>query len=97
MWLEEQGCHDTVQNAWKAISSDPPMTKVMLNVVTCKTQLQAWSKKSFFNVLSMLSEKKKNLKEAEESATKGGNVDFFLQLKAEVAELLRVEEKMWQQ
>ena len=45
----------------------------------------------------MLSEKKKNVKEVEESATKGGNVDFFLQLKAEVAELLRVEEKMWQQ
>ncbi|KAK7845466.1 hypothetical protein CFP56_009236 [Quercus suber] len=47
--------------------------------------------------LNTLLEKKKNLKEAKESATKGGSVDFFLQLKAEVAELLRVEEKMWQQ
>ena len=28
---------------------------------------------------------------------KGGSVEFFLQLKGEVAELLRVEEKMWQQ
>lgn len=27
----------------------------------------------------------------------GGSIDFFLQLKGEVAELLRVEEKMWQQ
>ena len=73
------------------------MSKVMLNVGTCKTQLQAWSKKSFCNIVSTLLEKKKNLKEAEESALKGGNVDFFLQLKAEVAELLRLEEKMWHQ
>ena len=28
---------------------------------------------------------------------KGGSVELFLQLKGEVAELLRVEEKMWQQ
>ena len=28
---------------------------------------------------------------------KGGSVEFFLQLKTEVADLLRVEEKMWQQ
>ena len=27
----------------------------------------------------------------------GGSIEFFLQLKGEVAELLRVEEKMWQQ
>ena len=56
-----------------------------------------WSKKYFGNVVNTLSEKRKSLKIAEESATKGGSVDFFLQLKAEVAELLRVEEKMWQQ
>lgn len=71
------------------------MSKVMLNVDMCKTQLQAWSKQNFCNVVSTLSEKKKNLKKAEESAMKGRSVDFFLQLKAEVANLLRVEEKMW--
>jgi len=36
------------------------------------------------------------LKEAEEAAVKGGSVKFFLQLKSEVANLLRLEEKMWQ-
>ena len=97
MWLEEQGCHDTVKNAWKAISTNPSMSKVMMNFDTCKSQLRVWSKKSFGNVVNTLSEKRKNLKIAEESATKGGSVEFFLQLKAEVAELLRVEEKMWQQ
>ena len=51
----------------------------------------------YSNVVSTLLEKKKNLKEAEEFALKGGNVVFFLQLKAEVAELLRLEEKMWHQ
>ena len=95
MWLEEQGRHDTIKNTWKAISADPPMSKVMMNVDTCKSQLRVWSKKSFGNVVNTLSEKRKNLKLAEESATKGGSVEFFLQLKAKVAELLRVEEKMW--
>ena len=93
MWLEEQGCHDTVKNAWKAISADLPMSKVMMNVDTCKSQLRVWSKKSFGNVVNTLSKKRKNLKIAEESTTKGGSVEFFLQLKTEVAELLRVEEK----
>ena len=73
------------------------MPRVMMNVDTCKTQLRDWSKKSFGNVVSTLAEKKKNLKLAEEVATKGGSVEFFLQLKIEVADLLRVEEKMWQQ
>ena len=95
MWLEEQGRHDTIKNTWKAISADPPMSKVMMNVDTCKSQLRVWSKKSFGNVVNTLSEKRKNLKLAEESAMKGGSVEFFLQLKAKVAELLRVEEKMW--
>ena len=59
------------------------MSKVMLNVGTCKTQLQAWSKKSFCNIVStLLEKKKKNLKEAEESALKGGNVDFFSPVKS---------------
>ena len=97
MWLEEQGCHETVKNAWKAISADPPMSKVMMNVNSCKSQLRVWSKKSFGNVVNTLAEKRKCLKIAKEFATKGGSVDFFLQLKAKVAELLRVEEKMWQQ
>ena len=37
------------------------------------------------------------MKEAEEAAVKGGSVEFFLELKYEVADLLRLEEKMWQQ
>ena len=73
------------------------MSKVMMNVNSCKSQLRVWSKKSFGNVVNTLAEKRKCLKIAEEFATKGGSVDFFLQLKAKVAELLRVEEKMWQQ
>lgn len=36
IWLEEQGCHDTVKKAWKSISSDPPMPRVMLNVDSCR-------------------------------------------------------------
>ena len=97
MWLEKQGYHDTVKRVWRAVSSDPPMSRVIQNVDTCKNQLQVWSKKEFCNVVNKLSEKKKILKKAEEATVKGGSVEFFLQLKGEVAELLRMEEKMWQQ
>ena len=97
MWLEKQGCHDTVKRAWKAISLEPPMSRVIQNVDTCKTQLKAWNKKDFCNVVNTLMEKKKILKKAEEVVVNGGSIEFFLQLKGEVAELLRVEEKMWHQ
>ena len=45
----------------------------------------------------MLSEKKKLLKEAEVATTRGKNVEVFLQLKSKMNDLLRLEEKMWQQ
>ncbi|XP_075641969.1 uncharacterized protein LOC142613491 [Castanea sativa] len=89
MWIDEQGCHDTAKSAWEAIFVDPPITGVMQNVDTCKTQLQAWSKKSFCNVVNTLSGRKKNLKKAEEAAVKGGSVEFFLQLKAEASQQFR--------
>ena len=41
--------------------------------------------------------KKKLLQAAELEAAQGRNVDFFMQLKGEVSDLLRLEEKMWQQ
>lgn len=41
--------------------------------------------------------KKKLLQAAKVEATKGKNVELFLQLKSEVSDLLRLEEKMWQQ
>lgn len=44
------------------------------------------------NVSNMLKEKKLSLKKAEAEAIKGGRMDFFLQLKSEVNDLLRMEE-----
>ena len=82
MWLEEQGCHETVKKAWKAIVADPPMSKVMLNVDECKSQLHVWSKKSFGNIVNTLLEKRKSLKIAEDSASKGRSVDFFSSVKS---------------
>ena len=58
------------------------MSKVMMNVDSCKSQLRVWSKKSFGNVVNTLSEKRKSLKIAEESATKGRSVDFFSSIKS---------------
>ena len=49
------------------------------------------------NISRSLMEKKKMLGKAEAAAIQGGSVDFFLQLKSEVNDLLRMEEQMWQQ
>lgn len=49
------------------------------------------------NITRTSVDKKKSLQQAEDAAVKGGNVDFFLQLKTEVNDLLRLEEKLWQQ
>ena len=43
-----------------------------------------------------ISEKKKDwLNVAEREATQGKNVEKFLKLKSNIAELLRLDEKMW--
>lgn len=49
------------------------------------------------NITRTSVDKKKSLQQAEDAAVKGGNVDFFRQLKTEVNDLLRLEEKLWQQ
>lgn len=97
MWLEDDGCHDTVAVAWSINPEGSPMFKVVEKINTCQKKLRGWSKKNFCNVSRTLSEKKKSMKAVEELAVQGGDVDFFLQLKEEVQTLLRQEEKMWQQ
>ncbi|XP_030963604.1 uncharacterized protein LOC115984727 [Quercus lobata] len=96
-WLEKEGCHDTVARSWVAIQSDSPVASVVGNIDRCQVKLKKWSKNSVGNIARTLVDKKKMLSKAEVVAIQGGSVDFFLQLKFEVNEFLRMEEQMWQQ
>ena len=97
MWLENRGCYDTVKSTWERAAMGSPMVKVMSKIEACQQSLTQWSKHSFCIVSTELMGKKKLLQTAELEAAQGRNVDFFMQLKGEVSDLLRLEEKMWQQ
>ena len=77
MWLERQGCHDTVKRVWRAVYSDPPMSRVIQNVHTGKTQLQVWSKKEFCNVVNTLSNKKKDFEKSGKGSSEGWKCRVF--------------------
>ena len=97
MWLENRGCHDTVVEVWDRAVSSSPMAAVVSKLEACQYKLMQWSKHSFCNVFVELKEKRKLLQAAEREAAQGKNTEVLMQLKSEVSELLRLEEKMWQQ
>ena len=97
IWLENRGCYDTVKGTWELAATGSPMATVMSKIEACQRSLTQWSKHSFCNVSAELMGKKKLLQAAELEVAQGRNVDFFMQLKGEVSDLLRLEEKMWQQ
>lgn len=97
MWLENNGCLATVERAWSLASSGSPMVDVMLKVEACQQQIIKWSKDSVCNVSKTLKEKLHLLRSAEATTVKGRNVEFYLNLKSEISDLFRLEEKLWQQ
>ena len=97
LWLENEGCHDSVAAAWKEVSWGSPMVEVMTKIENCQNHLRKWSKNSVCNISKTLLGKKKSLEVAEAAAMRGGSMEFFLNLKYEVNDLLRMEEKLWQQ
>lgn len=95
MWLKNASCHDIVIGTWGMATLGSPMEEVIKKINACKRSSMQWSKHSFLNVSRALFEKK--LKEDEVVAVRGKDVEIFLQLKSEINDLLRLEEKMMQQ
>ena len=62
MWLEEEGCHASVESAWNQAVLGDPMKKVEIKITKCQENLKWWSSKSFRNVTKQLKEKKKKKK-----------------------------------
>ena len=93
VWLKEDECRAVVESAWQeSLSSTSPMGVVETNLKTCQARLRSWSKNSFGNITQDLIHKRKQLKEAEEEAIRGGGVDRVYLIKSKLRELLVKEE-----
>ena len=97
MWLEEEGCVDTIESAWHYNEIGHAMARVEGKITKCQTKLKWWSHVAIGNITRLLKEKKLLLRKAEDAATAGGPMNQVLRLKREINDLLSKEEKMWKQ
>lgn len=58
MWLEEEGCRDTIESAWLFNALGEAMTRVEGKISHCQTKLKWWSRMAIGNITSLLKEKK---------------------------------------
>ena len=97
MWLEEEGCRDTVESAWQFNAPGQAMTRVEGKINHCQTKLKWWCRMEIGNITKLLKDKKVALRKAEEEAIAGGSIYRVNRLKREINDLLSKEEKMWKQ
>nr|POF14698.1 hypothetical protein CFP56_34182 [Quercus suber] len=97
MWIEEEGCQDSVESAWRQPVNGNLMEQVEGKLKRCQLNLSWWSRNSFGNVTKQLKEKKEKLRREEEAAIRGGTVEGVLKLKREISDLSGKEEKKWKQ
>ena len=97
IWLEEEGCHASVESVWNQVVLGDPMKKVETKISKCQANLKWWSSKSFGNVTKQLKEKKKRSYGGQRKMRSGCTMEGVLKLKKEINELLVKEEKMWKQ
>ena len=81
MWLEDAECRGIVESAWSQDFMDRPIDKVEEKIKHCQAQLSRWRRVTFGNITKALTEKKKQLKRAEEVAMQGGSIDRIHRLK----------------
>ena len=97
MWLEEDGCMDTVESTRRYNATSHAMARVERKITNCQTKLKWWSCVAIGNITWLLKEKKLLLRMAEDAATTRGSMNQVLRLKREINDLLSKEEKMWKQ
>ena len=100
VWLQDEGCHKTVEGAWSSIQGClPPLVSVKTKLEKIQAGLKVWSRNSLGNITKQIANVRKNLKDAESKAVQGsrGQPDLIQTLKEELRTLLVQEEKLWQQ
>lgn len=79
------------------VSTRDPMGNVLLKVSNSQTLISTWNKKVFGNVRLMLTNKRKELEQAELLSMSGGNHFTVEQLNEEIQKLVNMEGCMWKQ
>ena len=60
VWLEDDGCHDTVAVAWSEGRGDLLMGKVVKKVERCQEKFKKWSRCCFSNITWEIAEKRRS-------------------------------------
>uniref|UniRef100_A0A2N9HKV4 CCHC-type domain-containing protein n=1 Tax=Fagus sylvatica TaxID=28930 RepID=A0A2N9HKV4_FAGSY len=97
MWLTDEGCQRTVEDAWRNNHDGSHMVQLWNQVKDCRRRLRFWSRNSFGSVRRALAEKRKQLEKAELISMHGGDHSRVMTLRSELGILLEREEKMWSQ
>ena len=58
MWLEEEGCRDTVESAWLFNALGQAMSRVEEKISHCQAKLKLWSRMEIGNITRLLKEEK---------------------------------------
>ena len=95
MWMKEDGCRDTIIEAWGLPSYDSNLVLASSKINYCGLKLAKWSRSSFGSIKRQLAEASKMLGLAEEAAARGAPYDQVRTLKLNVNELLDKENMMW--
>nr|POE55075.1 hypothetical protein CFP56_26656 [Quercus suber] len=84
MWLEDTGCSEVVDLAWKRNFPGNPIAQVEEKIKECQVKLKQWSRVSFGSINRSLKEKKQLLKQAKQRAIRGGTMEAVNRLKWEI-------------
>ena len=93
--MKEEGCRNTINDAWGFPSSESDMILASSKIKHCGEKLVEWSRTSFGSIKRQLAEAPKLLVLAEEVAARGCSCDQVRILKLENNELLDKESMMW--
>lgn len=97
MWLEEEECRETVEEAWLLEAHGHAMARVEGKIGHCQSKLKWWSRVTGGNITRQLKEKKEQLRKAEDAAVGGNSMGRVFRLKRQINDLLSKEQKMWRQ
>ena len=97
VWLKDEGCEVVIKKAWSGRNMGEPVDRLIWKVDACRSSLQTWSRTSFGNIRRLLTQKKKQLAQAEATSMAGDHHDQIRVLRSEVYELMVKEECLWHQ
>ena len=66
-WVKDEGCEDTIANAWFVSFNGSPMFRVCDKIKECRKRLLTWSKNSLCSLGKKIEEKQNRLQVLEQN------------------------------